>query len=126
MPCCGGKNGGKPITRTQFVIGRVAFAAIRIGLRVGLATVGRVSPRFREIARFWDLLSADWAQSIRERRGIVVIGAHAADCPLHPPSHFDATAEDPAFADTWRDDESLFDDADDVGAASPARPAEVV
>ena len=28
MPCCGGKNGGKPISRTQYVIGRIAFGGM--------------------------------------------------------------------------------------------------
>jgi hypothetical protein len=112
MPCCGGNNGGKPITRTQYWLGRVFFACIRIGLRVGLATVGRVSPRFREIARFWDLLSADWARSIAVREGIAFVGEDTVECPLPPPSHVAATAGAIEFGSDWPDDETLFDDAE--------------
>ncbi len=126
MPCCGGKNGGKPITRLRYGVGRVAFAGIRTALHLGLSAVGLVIPRFREIARFWELLSADWARAIREREGIALIGAHEPGCLLRPPSHFDATGEDRAFGADWSEDEALFDDAGDPSPAVPAATAEVV
>ena len=112
MPCCGGKNGGKPISRTQYVVGRIIFGGMRVVLWMGLHTVGRVSPRFREIARFWDLLSADWAEAISRRDGILFLEEEVEEaCPLPPPSHADATAGDRGFGLDWGDDPALFDDA---------------
>ena len=114
MPCCGGKNGGKPISRTQYAAGRVLFLGMRATLWLGLTTVGRVSPRFREIARFWELLSADWAASISRREGITLLGEDDLEpqaCPLPPPSHVDTTGGDRGFGLDWGDDPSLWDDA---------------
>ncbi len=118
MPCCGGKKGGKPISRLQFAVGRVIFAGIRVTLTVGLGAAARLSPRFEPIARFWRLLSADWERAIARREGIVFHGeGHHAACPLAaPPSHRDATGGDAAFGADWGDDtllpESLASDAE--------------
>lgn len=113
MPCCGGKKGGKPISRTQYAVGRVLFTFGRVTLWIGLQTVGRVSPRFREIARFWELLSADWEEAIANREGIAFLDeeTEAEACALPPPSHADATAGDAGFGLDWGDDPALFDDA---------------
>ncbi|MBK7974071.1 MAG: hypothetical protein IPK07_12615 [Deltaproteobacteria bacterium] len=108
MPCCGGKKGGKPISRLQFAVGRVIFFGIRVTLAAGLGLAARVSPRFAPIARFWGLLSADWERAIVRREGIVFHGdGHDAACPLAPPSHRDATGGDAAFGSDWGDDTLL-------------------
>ncbi len=89
MPCCGGKKGGKPISRLQFAVGRVIFFGIRVTLAAGLGLAARVSPRFAPIARFWGLLSADWERAIARREGIVFHGdGHDAACPLAPHQRF--------------------------------------
>ena len=114
MPCCGGKKSGKPITRLQYAAGRVVFAQLRVGLSLGLHTAGVASPRLARIATFWDQLSADWAEGIRAREGIII--GHDAACPLHeaPPSHVGLAVEDDFGAD-WGDD-VFVDDSDDAAA----------
>lgn len=118
MPCCGGKKGGKPISRLQFAVGRVIFLGIRVTLATGLALAARVSPRFAPIARFWTMLSADWERAIARREGIVFHGeGHDAACPLAPPSHRDATGGDAAFGADWGDD-TLLPDVDTLAGAT--------
>jgi hypothetical protein len=126
MPCCGGKKGGKPISRLQFAVGRVIFLGIRTTLRVALGLAARVSPRFVPIARFWELLSADWERAIARREGIVLAGeVHDAACPLAPPSHRDATAGDPSFGRDWGDETLLPEvDEDEPEPAHPSIAAE--
>jgi hypothetical protein len=116
MPCCGGKKAGTPISRAQYVAGRVLFAQIRIGVSVGLHGAGLASGRMARIASFWDALSADWARSIAAREGIIVGRQNEASCPIEgaPPSHVAVGATDDELAadfggdwdDAWVDDEA--------------------
>lgn len=112
MPCCGGKKAGTPISRLQYVVGRVFFAQLRVGLSVGLHTAGLASPRLARIATFWDQLSTDWAAGIEAGEGIVIGASDPDVCIVEdaPPSHVGLGAEADFGAD-W-DADAFVDEPD--------------
>lgn len=118
MPCCGGKKAGKPITRVQYVAGRIVFGQLRLGLSAGLHAAGVASPRVRRIATFWDQLSADWAEGIKAREGIVIGDPDAEVCAVEeaPPSHVGLGADDDFGAD-WGEDAFVDEPVDEPDAA---------
>lgn len=120
MPCCGGNKGGKPISRLQYVAGRVLFAQVRVTVSAGLHGAGLASDRMQRIARFWDQLSGDWARSIAAGEGIIIGSSEADVCSLEeaPPSHVAVGAADADFGADWGDSAWVEElDADTVDAA---------
>ncbi|MCO4773866.1 MAG: hypothetical protein KDA24_27790 [Deltaproteobacteria bacterium] len=111
MPCCGGDKSGKPISRLQYVAGRVAFRQLRTGISFGLHGAGLRSPRLARIATFWDQLSADWAKSIAAEEGILIGPQPEEVCTLEaaPPSHVAIGTGADDFGADW--DDAWVDDA---------------
>ena len=124
MPCCGGKKSGKPISRLQYVAGRVAFSQLRTGISLGLHSAALGSQRMGRIATFWDQLSSDWAESIANKEGILIGEQPEEVCTLEaaPPSHVAVGTAIEAFGADW-DDDAWVDENENEDDAPPASAA---
>lgn len=70
MPCCGGKDAGKPISRWRWLAGHALFLAYHVPFGGWLWARQLVQPRYRDpFDLYRHLVGETWAD-IRSRRGI--------------------------------------------------------
>jgi hypothetical protein len=81
MPCCGGKDAGKPITRSRYFFGLFMILGTHCAIFLALVLVSLVFPRYRKLLRAYYEYSLKVFRSVFQKERIVIGHADPDQCP---------------------------------------------
>ena len=83
MPCCGGKDAGKPITSSRYYLGLFMMLGTHIAILAAVAALSLFVPRYRRLLRPYVLYTRRTFRSVFAKERIA-IGAQD-QCETPPP-----------------------------------------